>query len=169
MSMRWGNRFSVILFLLALLAPLSVQADKGGISDVEDLRTLAKQSQQHQAPILLMVSQEYCHFCDQLRAEILRPMQISGDYTERAVIAQISMDAGLEVRDWNGQIISTTRFIDRYKVWLTPTLLLLNESGEMLHEPMLGVNTVEMYGYYIDQALDIAKQHLQDGKTVPVK
>jgi len=41
---------------------------------------------------------------------------------------------------------------------VTPTVLLLSPAGEVLAEGIVGVNTVEMYSYYLDekiaQALD---------------
>lgn len=143
--------------MIAAVWPIAASAS---LDEVDDLQKLAQQSRQHQAPILIMVSQAHCAFCRTLREEVLEPMVISGDYTERAIMGEMMMDTGVRVTDWNGKDIATAEFAERYGVWVTPTLLFLDAEGNTLHPPMLGVNTVEMYGYYLDQALDAAKEKL---------
>ena len=48
----------------------------------------------------------------------------------------------------------------RYGARLTPTVLFLDGRGRELTKPMIGINTVEFYGYYLDAAIDTARQHL---------
>ena len=40
------------------------------------------------------------------------------------------------------------------------TVLFLDDRGRELTKPMIGINTVEFYGYYLDAAIDTARQHL---------
>ena len=49
----------------------------------------------------------------------------------------------------------------RYNATITPTLLFLDYQGNEIQERMTGVNTVEMYGYYLDESIDEALEKLK--------
>lgn len=130
------------------------------ILKAENLRMLGERAQHTQVPVLLLVSQEHCSFCKTLKEEILQPMEISGDYTHRVLIAELLMDLAEPIVGWQGKPTFASEVAAKYKVYVTPTLLFLDARGEPLHEPMIGINTVEMYSYYLDEALAKALKRL---------
>ncbi len=110
--------------------------------------------------ILLMVSQEHCGWCDLLKREQLLPMLKSGQYRERVLIRELLIDPGEQVRDFAGQPLSGARFASRQGVYVTPTLLFLGPDGTELSRRIVGINTPELFGWYLDQAIDEAQQVL---------
>lgn len=46
---------------------------------------------------------------------------------------------------------------------MTPILLFLNHTGREIDKRMLGVNTIEMYSYYLDESLAAALKAVRKG------
>ncbi len=123
---------------------------------VDDLSLDADDARQYGQIVLLEVSATYCGFCERLETEILQPMLLSGDYDACVKIRRISLDSAEGFRDFSGTSVTGGEFAQRYGAGLTPTLLFLDIDGSELTERMVGINTVEFYGYYLDESLKVA-------------
>jgi thioredoxin-related protein len=121
-----------------------------------DLQADGRHAREAGLPILLTFSAIVCEYCRQLEDEFLRPMLISGDYTDKTLIRRLLLDNGSRVIDFAGERIATTQLSDRYRVYVTPTILFLDGNGNELAERMVGINTPEMYGGYLDNCIDTA-------------
>ena len=151
--------------MLLVIMPISeavFSGDRSGVvPPVRDLFSLSKVAEARNLPILLMVSQDHCPYCELLKEEILNPMVISGDYINKAVMSVLIIDDPKQVIDFNGKKIEPRDIAVRYNATLTPTLLFLDYQGNEIQERMTGVNTVEMYGYYLDQSIEDALAKLK--------
>jgi len=125
----------------------------------------SKLAKNHSIPLLVMFSQAECPFCLKLTEEILEPMLISGDYTDRVLIRELMIDDHRDIIDFSGNPVDPREVFSRYLLYVTPSILLLNSQGDELAERQIGINTVEYYGYYLDQAIDQAlgkvRNHVQ--------
>jgi thioredoxin-related protein len=157
-----------ILFMLLVIMLISeavFSGDRSGVvPPVRDLYSLSKVAEARNLPILLMVSQDHCPYCELLKEEILNPMVISGDYINKAVMSVLTIDASKAIIDFNGKKIEPRDVALRYNATITPTLLFLDYQGNEIQERMTGVNTVEMYGYYLDESIDEALEKLKQSK-----
>ncbi|MGB0721646.1 MAG: thioredoxin family protein [Gammaproteobacteria bacterium] len=131
---------------------------------VTDLAADAEIMRERALPMLLMVSQTHCSYCETVKREVIRPMIISGDYDDRVLIREILIDPIDKIPDFDGIPRDPNVIAARYKAWVTPTLLFLGPDGEVLSEKILGVNTPEMYGWYVDSAIEEALDKLRDGR-----
>jgi thioredoxin-related protein len=153
--------FGIGLALGALLVAIQVQALSAGVSHAENFAALGDRARTGQMPILLVVSQADCPYCELLKREILEPMLISGEYDGRVLIRELLIDSELPVRDFDGQAIAPDALARRYRARLTPTVLFLDHRGRELTERMIGINTVDFYPYYLDAAIDAARERLR--------
>lgn len=103
--------------------------------------------------VLMLVSQPNCTYCVQITEEILRPMLISGNYTSSTVFSELEINTGRTIKDFTGAPVEATAFARRYNAWATPTLLFLDGDGNEVAEKMVGINTLELYGFYVDRSL----------------
>jgi len=110
--------------------------------------------------VLVLVSQPNCSYCTLITEEILQPMLISGHYDNTTVFSELEINTGRTIKDFSGIEIDATAFARRYNAWATPTLLFLNNKGEEIAEKMVGINTVDLYGYYVDKSLRIAHKKI---------
>ncbi|MCW8890408.1 MAG: thioredoxin fold domain-containing protein [Sedimenticola sp.] len=152
----------IVLSLLGSTAPAtaSEQAtqhqDQVPVIEATNLHLDGQTARQKGKAIMLLVSQEHCGFCVQIKQEVIGPMIRSGSYDERLMIRELFLDTGSDVVDFKGQRRESHAFSYDYKVFLTPTLLFLDADGKELAEKMVGIQTPEMFYYYVDQSVQNA-------------
>jgi thioredoxin-related protein len=141
------------------------------VMQTTDLASVASIARDRKLPILLVFSAHHCTYCELLENEILKPMLLSGDYRERVLIYKIMLDDESELQDFNGNTISPSTLSQRYNVYVTPTMLFLDANGEELSERILGINTVELFGGLVDQAIDtsLAQLHTVNNRVASSK
>ncbi|UCC56309.1 MAG: thioredoxin fold domain-containing protein [Gammaproteobacteria bacterium] len=142
----------------------ALQADTG-VPVSDNLNEDAEQAARDKLPIMLVFTGMVCSYCDELEEEIIKPMLLSGDYGDKAIIRKLVVDNGSRVTDFSEQRIDTADLAQEYGVFVTPTILFVNHEGYQLAERMVGINTIEMYGGYLDQCIESALLRLRD----PVK
>jgi len=120
---------------------------------VQDMSEIAKIAREKSLPIMLVFSADHCPYCEILENEIIKPMIFSGDYTNRALIYKINIDDSNKIIDFDGEQISNFDFASNQNAYVTPTMVFLDPNGKELYKRILGVNTVEMFGGRVDQAL----------------
>jgi len=124
------------------------------LTDLVDFQADTVQADDRQVPVLIMFSASYCGYCSVVKDEFLKPMLLSGDYTDKVIIRVLEIDADHDVRDINGDSIDPEVFAERYNIYLTPTLVFVNARGKELTQRMTGVMTIDFYGGYLDDAIE---------------
>ena len=135
------------------------------ITPAANLLADAQRAAKEGIPILVAVTREECGFCEQLKREILIPMKRSGDYEDKVIMRELNVDWQAKVTDFDGKRLSTTEFAERYDSLFTPTVLVLGPGGREAAKRLVGINTVEMYGFYLDAQIESAIQQIR-GKKV---
>lgn len=144
--------FTATIISCLLLSPI---LSANTLQQADDFSELAQDMQQNGKPLVLAFDAEHCHYCARLQADHLDPMIGSEDY-QHVLIRSLEFDGDHEITDFDGQTIEASEFSERYKVRLTPTLLFLNAEGKEIAKRILGYNTPEFYGAYLDRAIDQA-------------
>lgn len=155
------NRLLTLILLPALLLLMVLShpswADSS-IPETHDFHALQQEMQSKKLPLLLAFRADYCGFCKQLEAEYLEPMVSSGKYNSRILIRQFSMGNDQTIIDFNGDKIDADEFSSRHHASLTPTLVFLNAQGKEVAERLLGYDSPDFYGAYLEQAIDTAQK-----------
>lgn len=133
-----------------------------GVSDTDDLYALAEQARAGHLPILLVISREDCPYCHLLKREILNPMLVSGELDGKVIVRELMIDSFLPVRDFNGEAVEPDALAERYRAYLTPTLLFLDHRGREVAERIVGINTLEYYGFFVSSAIEKAHSRVVD-------
>lgn len=107
-------------------------------------------------PILLSFSTRDCGYCQLLEEDFLKPMLLSGLYENKILIRKVLIDEGQTLVDFDGRAVDADRMASRYRVHAVPTVVFVDAHGHELAERMVGINTVEFYGGYLDQNIDTA-------------
>jgi len=147
------------VFLWAGLAGLQAGST---VPVTDDLRADAAQAARQRVPLMLVFTGLGCSYCDLLEQEFLRPMLISGDYNGKVMIRKLVVDNGSRVTGFDARRIATAKLADAYGVFVTPTILFVNSDGYQLAERMVGINTIELFGGYLDECIDSALLRLRD-------
>jgi thioredoxin-related protein len=158
----------VLIFALIQTAFASDSDDVNTIKEEKDFSQLAKILGKNRVPVVLMVSSEYCAYCVRVEEDFLIPMQISGDYEQRAVIRKVKIDYGNTIRDFDGNRIDADEFAARYNISVTPTVVFLDHHGHQLAAKRVGLMTPDFYGGYLDESIDTALDMLRRTKPLRV-
>ena len=147
------------VFLWAGLAGLQAGTP---VPVTDNLAGDAAHADRDRLPIMLVFTGVVCSYCDLLEEEIIEPMLLGGEYTDRVIIRKLVVDNGSRVTDFSGQRVDTADLAHGYGVFVTPTILFVDPAGYQLAERMVGINTIEMYGGYLDQCIESAVLRLRD-------
>jgi thioredoxin-related protein len=153
--------FPVLLFI----APLHADAERehaalASVTIATNLQADGESARKARKAILLLVSQEECSYCIQIKREVIGPMIRSGDYEDRLLIRELLLDGVSTVIDFQGVARDSHNVAYDYQASVTPTLLFLDADGKELTAKMVGISTPDMYYYYVDQSIQEAIEEL---------
>ena len=148
------------LFISYIFVPVNSQADTQ-VPVTTNMATIASIASRQDLPILLVFSAKHCSYCELLEEEILKPMILSGDYRDRVLIYKVMLDGGNQIINFQGKPTTADELAIQYGVFVTPTMLFLDNQGKELSERLLGINTVEMFGGLVDKGIFESRQKLQ--------
>ncbi len=151
------NKKTIVLFI-AILIPFNLvlaaepQTRITQVQNVQDFSALLTQAKNEKKVILLEMSATYCGFCRTLEAEIINPMIISGDY-EDVIIRHLDIDSYYNLNMPNNPTMTPSDYAKSKNIFVTPTLLFLNSKNEEVAKRIIGINSVDYFGAYVDEAL----------------
>jgi thioredoxin-related protein len=134
---------SVLIVGLYLLmqAGLAAATSRDGSSELSPLTSwdaIRQDAKAGMKPIVLLVEQRHCGFCQRAKAERLRPASTVGEYAGRAIFVSVATDLDEPPVDADGSKISTFEFAENYAATFTPTVMFLDYRGVEIQERMVG-------------------------------
>lgn len=143
----------------------SAYADEGlpfvEILQVEDFAAISEEARNSGKIIMLEMSASYCSYCRKLEEEIIKPMLRSGDYTDNVLIRKLEIDSEYPMNHLSGKKTSPAQLASQFNVFVTPTLIFLDGEGKEVSKRILGVNSLDYYGAYVDEALQKGHSRIQ--------
>ena len=107
-------------------------------------------------PLLLVFAQDHCNFCDRLDREVLNPTYGVGAYDGKVIVRRFMIDSFAMVSDFDGKRIDAGELSRKLKVYVTPTLLLVDAHGHELVPRIVGVDNIDFFAAYLDQSIEAA-------------
>ncbi|MES9845346.1 MAG: thioredoxin fold domain-containing protein [Candidatus Sedimenticola sp. PURPLELP] len=143
--------FTLLLMLaIPLIAWSAYSSDAHeGIAEAQNLALDARTG----LPIMVLVSQDHCPYCVQIKREILKPMLKAEDFKDELLIRELYIDLGTKVTDFQGKLRPSADLARDYGASLTPTLLFLGPDGKELAKRIVGINTPELFYFYVESAI----------------
>lgn len=130
---------------------------------VEDLRPLLAQVRQSRAPLLVLFSTPGCPYCLEVRRNYLVPR-----LAEQAVLSaptllirEVDITGRAPLVDAQGQPTTQAGFAARFGVRVVPVVVLLDERGEVLGEPLVGIDRAGFYEASLARAIELAQRRLR--------
>ena len=159
-----------LLALATLLSTLVTTpiAMAGDLPLIKDLRKEASYAGEKRLPILVMFSSDHCSYCIRIEEDFLKPMHSGGYYNEKVIIRRVKL-GGDSISDFDGSLISASELAQRYNVNVTPTLVFIDTQGRQLTQKLVGLTTPELYGGYLDTAIDTSLDRLRRNKPLVAK
>jgi hypothetical protein len=86
--------------------------------------------------------------------EFLIPMSRNADYQSKLVFRRVETFSARELKDFQGRKMSHGKFAGKSGVRMVPSVMVLDGEGRRLAKPLVGLTTVDYYGYYLDLAIN---------------
>jgi thioredoxin-related protein len=144
------------LFALTALPAWGDAATQEGVPYARNLQQDAELAKQKNGVVLVIFSGEYCGYCERVLKEFLIPMSRNPDYQSKLVMRRVDNTGFTTVKDFDGTVEDHQQFTSEHGVHMVPTVMLFDTHGKRLAKPLVGLTTVDYYGYYLDQAIDEA-------------
>ena len=164
MKILFANLF---VFLSVILSTSSVFAsEKSLVIEESDFQQLSQEMKKKKVGLVLMLHAEFCPYCELMDSDILSPMIKSGEYVDKVLIRKLQVDEARDIKDFTGKVVEPSDMAAKYGSFVTPTLVFLDSQGNERAKQMVGINTVEFFGAYLDAEIDkLQKKIVSDVKT----
>jgi thioredoxin-related protein len=152
-----SSRFLPRLLVAAILAcasALPCAQSTGQLPRADDFATLAKEARARRAPIMIAFVQETCIYCAIAKRDYLVPMHLDAGLRDQVIIREVDIDRHAELRDFTGKAAAPKDFSRRYRVKRVPTVVVVDDRGELLAPPVVGLLSEHFYGLYLQQAME---------------
>ena len=150
-----------LMFALLGLLPAAVSAADGEVPMARHLDQVADQAARSQLPILLVFTATDCGYCKVLERDILRPMVLSGDYTDKVIVRKVMIDDQGELTGLDGVKTTGAALAAHYGINMTPTMVLVDPHGQELVKRIRGLGVIDYFGAEVDTAIDNARNQLR--------
>lgn len=151
-----------LLFLFVFLLPTLVSAASiDNLPPATDFQHDAQLSKQQHIPILVFYMSDDCRYCETVSELYLEPMHRNGLDKGRFILRTVKLDGMDTMRGFYGREMRQEDFANQQGVSFTPVIRLYDYRGFQLVPEIFGYQTPELYGGYLDAAIDksIAKLH----------
>ncbi|MEK6592085.1 MAG: thioredoxin family protein [Pseudomonadota bacterium] len=127
----------------------------------DDLSALAGEARAQRAPLMIVFTQASCIHCEIAKRDYLGPMNRSEELRGKVIIREIDVDSRARLRDFSGQTVSRKEFSLRYRVRSVPTVVVMDDRGNPLASPVVGLLADDFYRLYLQQAIDEGQTKMQ--------
>ncbi len=136
--------------------------EKSLVIEESNFQQLSQEMEQKSLGLLLMFHAEHCAYCALMEKDILSPMLKSGEYTDKVIIRKLQIDESRDIKNFAGEIVQPSDMAAQYNVTVTPTLVFLDKDGKQKAKKMVGINTVDYFGVYLDEHIEVLRKNLHD-------
>ena len=113
-------------------------------------------------PILIFFNLTGCHYCRGALREVIVPMFRNAEWRAAMEFRQVTVDDGKSLIDFDGKTIENIAFARNHKGTFTPTVMLVDDKGQSLGDPIVGISNFDFYGAYVDA---LAKKAIEEMKA----
>ncbi len=125
-----------------------------GVPYARDFQKDAALAKEMKGVVVVMFSGAHCSYCETVLNEFLIPMSRNADYQAKMVVRKVETSSYLELKDFQGGKTPHRRFAGDSGVRMVPTVMVFDSAGKLLSKPVVGLGTIDYYGYHLDQAID---------------
>ena len=150
----------MVFVSLAIAAPYD-------LPKAENFQTDAQISLADKKPIVVFFTLPNCSYCRIVRNDYLLPLLKQRAGNDSPIIREISVTGQELVTNFDGRRLTEAALAERFKVQMTPTIMFINNEGEILTDSILGGDHTN-YVALFDRALEDASKKMT-GKRIRVR
>ena len=164
MKFNYPKNLSLMLILALMSGATGCTDSMGPVSGLNELTSWSETqaaAYRQQLPIILLVEQRHCGFCQALKKDLFRPLANDADYGSRAVFISMLVDFDAPLIEKGGKMISGFEFSEQFSASTTPTILFLDSAADELQERIVGYETSAQYIQTLKSRIDASASALR--------
>jgi thioredoxin-related protein len=158
------NAAGALILAWAVVAPGALAA---GVPAAADLAADLAQARAKRVPLLVLFSLPDCGYCERVRQEFLYPLRADPQWRDRFILRQVDVGSAQPLRDLAGGRSTHGKFAAAQGIRLAPTVKVFDAEGREASEPLVGLLTPELYGLYLERALEEGLARARQGRDRP--
>lgn len=144
-----------LLLVLIMALPMSVLASsKHDLPKAIDLQQDARESASKHIPIVVFYMSDNCSYCDAVSELYLEPMYRNGLDKGRFILRTVNTGGYATLRGFSGERLGQEDFANRQGISFTPVIRFYDHRGNEIAPELLGFQTPELYGGYLEASID---------------
>ncbi len=128
-------------------------ASQSAVLAAKDLQKLGTEACRNNRVLTVVITRQDCPYCDKLKKQVLLPDLRNGVFNKQWLLAELRIDEGINMLDFNGKTVAAAELAKRWRAELTPTVLFLNKKGEEIAPRITGLKLVDFYDDYLQKSL----------------
>jgi thioredoxin-related protein len=125
-----------------------------GLTHAKSFQADARLATQRQVPVLVLFTSPGCHYCERVKREYLAPMHKDPAYRNKVIIREVTVGATTPLTGFDGTPTTEGAFAATHKVFMVPTVKVLDTRGNDASEAIVGLLTPDYYFSYLEAAID---------------
>ena len=146
----------LLVVSLTLTATPPLLAEDNNLTLTDDCAGDVIEAKEVGVPILLVFGADDCDYCERLKREVLKPGIENHDFDRKVLIREFDINAHGKIIDFDGEKIRTGVFVDRYNIYATPTIIIVDYQGKPLADPIVGYDNADSYRQLLIQRIEYA-------------
>lgn len=121
-------------------------------------------AREHRIPILVFYSRDDCKWCDITRSRYMIPLARDKKNAQRVLIrvVDLSSDFDTPLTDFSGRTTTHHTFARMRRIRMTPTLDFLDDRGNRLVDPIVGMRSEDFYGLTVERAIEASLAKMRE-------
>jgi thioredoxin-related protein len=126
----------------------------GGLVHATNFQTDARTASSRKTPVMVIFTSPGCHYCERVKHDYLIPMNKDKAYRNKVIIREVTVGSSTPLTDFDGSKTTEGAFAAAHKVFMVPTVKVLDLKGQDAAEPIVGLLTADYYFGYLEAAID---------------
>jgi thioredoxin-related protein len=121
----------------------------------------ARTATQRRVPILIVFTSPSCPYCERVKHDYLIPMHKDPAYRNRVLIREVTIGAATPLTAFDGTPTTEGAFAAAHKVFMVPTVKVLDTRGNDASEAIVGMLSPDYYFGYLETAIDEGRRKVR--------
>lgn len=143
----------------------AMAAGHGDVPLTDSLKTEGREATNRRVPIMLLFASPDCRYCERVKNEYLGPMVNDPAYRNKVIIRQVEVGSDWTLVGFDGKKTTHGAYAAGQKVYMVPTVKVVDAQGKELSKPIVGLLTPDFYFGYIESAIDEGLEKLRGKKN----
>lgn len=143
------------------LLPAGTAGAADGLVHARNFQADGREATKRKVPVMVLFTSPGCGYCDRVKREYLVPMHKDPAYRKRAILREVTVGATTPLTDFDGRATTEGAFAAKHKVFMVPTVLVLDHRGKEASEAIVGLLTPDYYFGYLEAAIDEGMRKIQ--------